>query len=65
MFFVRFCANMITLSVAGFYKAFGQSFISDDHFLDLVKMECRPVIIRAFANSLREGEFDQSLKTAW
>ena len=36
MFFVRFCANMITLSVAGFYKAFGQSFISDDHFLSLV-----------------------------
>jgi len=32
----RFCANMITLSVAGFYKAFGQSFISDDHFLSLV-----------------------------
>ena len=33
---LRFCANMITLSVAGFYKAFGQSFISDDHFLSLV-----------------------------
>merc|ERR1719507_376187 len=32
----RFCANMITLSVAGFYKAFGQSFIADDHFLSLV-----------------------------
>ena len=36
MFFLRFCANMITLSVAGFYKAFGQSFIADDHFLSLV-----------------------------
>ena len=34
--FSRFCANMITLSVAGFYKAFGQSFIADDHFLSLV-----------------------------
>ena len=32
----RFCANTITLSVGGFYKAFGQSFIADDHFLSLV-----------------------------
>jgi len=32
----RFCAVLITQSVSGFYKAFGQSFIADDHFLSFV-----------------------------
>ena len=33
---LRFCAVLITQSVSGFYKAFGQSFIADDHFLSFV-----------------------------
>ena len=32
----RFCAVLITQSVSGFYKAFGQSFIADDHYLSFV-----------------------------
>ena len=32
----RFCAVLITQSVSGFYKAFGQTFIQDDHFLSFV-----------------------------
>ena len=35
-YFFRFCAVLITQSVSGFYKAFGQSFIADDHFLSFV-----------------------------
>ena len=34
--FLRFCAVLITQSVSGFYKAFGQTFIDDDHFLSFV-----------------------------
>ena len=32
----RFCSVLINQSVSGFYKAFGQSFIADDHYLSLV-----------------------------
>merc|ERR1719334_1942099 len=36
LWFTRFSVVMITQSVSGFYKAFGQSFIADDHFLSFV-----------------------------
>merc|ERR1719184_220420 len=36
LWMTRFCVVMITHSVSGFYKAFGQSFIADDHFLSMV-----------------------------
>merc|ERR1712013_295207 len=36
LWLTRFCVVMITQSVSGFYKAFGQSFIADDHFLSMV-----------------------------
>jgi hypothetical protein len=36
LWMTRFCVVMITQSVSGFYKAFGQSFIHDDHFLSMV-----------------------------
>ena len=36
LWLTRFCVVMITQSVSGFYKAFGQSFIADDHFLSFV-----------------------------
>lgn len=32
----RFSVVLITQSVSGFYKAFGQTFIQDDHFLSFV-----------------------------
>ena len=36
LWMTRFSVVMITQSVSGFYKAFGQSFIADDHFLSFV-----------------------------
>jgi len=36
LWLTRFCAVLITQSVSGFYKAFGQTFIQDDHFLSFV-----------------------------
>jgi len=36
LWITRFCAVLITQSVSGFYKAFGQTFIADDHFLSFV-----------------------------
>jgi len=36
LWFTRFSVVMITQSVSGFYKAFGQTFIADDHFLSFV-----------------------------
>jgi len=36
LWLTRFSVVMITQSVSGFYKAFGQSFIADDHFLSFV-----------------------------
>jgi len=36
LWLTRFSVVMITQSVSGFYKAFGQSFIADDHFLSFI-----------------------------
>jgi len=36
LWLTRFSVVLITQSVSGFYKAFGQSFINDDHFLSFV-----------------------------
>ncbi len=40
LWLTRFSVVLITQSIAGFYKAFGQTFISDDHFLSLVGAIC-------------------------
>jgi len=31
---------LITQTIAGFYKTFGQTFVRDDHFLSLVGAVC-------------------------
>jgi len=36
LWFTRFSVVLITQSVSGFYKAYGQTFIHDDHFLSFV-----------------------------
>lgn len=36
LWLTRFSVVLVTQSVAGFYKAFGQTFIHDDHFLSMV-----------------------------
>merc|ERR1719422_2452961 len=36
LWFTRFSVVLITQSVSGFYKAYGQTFIPDDHFLSFV-----------------------------
>lgn len=36
LWFTRFSVVLITQSVSGFYKAYGQKFIPDDHFLSFV-----------------------------
>ena len=36
LWLTRFSVVLITQSVSGFYKAFGQTFIQDDHFLSFV-----------------------------
>ncbi len=40
LWLTRFSVVLITQTIAGFYKAFGQTFISDDHFLSFVGAVC-------------------------
>ncbi len=40
LWITRFSVVLITQTIAGFYKAFGQTFILDDHFLSLVGAVC-------------------------
>lgn len=40
LWFTRFSVVLVTQTIAGFYKAFGQTFIEDDHFLSLVGAIC-------------------------
>ncbi|TRY78835.1 hypothetical protein TCAL_06757 [Tigriopus californicus] len=40
LWLTRFSVVLVTQTIAGFYKAFGQTFIEDDHFLSLVGAIC-------------------------